>query len=130
MARGNLRINIFKDKNIDMVEMKLIGDPNTVIYKMQDKKEQIKKDFPEEYNAYYNNKKIQNGTPLKKLKSLNKNKIKFFEIEGITTIEQLSDLSDGACHGLGKDVLDCRKQAKNYLAIENDIQPLQVVGKE
>ena len=133
---GNRRINIFKDSTnkFDLVEIKLIGDPNTVIYKMKDKEEQIKQEFPNEYNAYYKNKKpISNGkkeTPLTKLKSLNKGKKKFFEMEGITSVEQLADLSDGACHGLGKDVLDCRKQARNYLAQEHDIKPQQMVGKE
>tara|TARA_R110002020_G_scaffold223804_1_gene433009 strand:- start:516 stop:911 length:396 start_codon:yes stop_codon:yes gene_type:complete len=130
---GNIRVNIYKsdDGKQDLVEMKIIGDPNTVIYKMSDKGEEIKKDFPAEYNAYYNTKApTPKGTPIKKLKALNRGKIKFFEVEGITSIEQLADLSDGACHGLGKDVLDCRKQAKNYLAQEYDIKPEQVVGKE
>ncbi len=61
---GNRRINIFKDSTnkFDLVEIKLIGDPNTVIYKMKDKEEQIKQEFPNEYNAYYKNKKpISNG---------------------------------------------------------------------
>ena len=133
---GNKRITIYRDptNKFDLVEIKLIGDPNTVIYKMKDKEEQIKQEFPSEYNAYYKNKKpISNEkkeTPLTKLKSLNKGKKKFFEMEGITSIEQLADLSDGACHGLGKDVLDCRNQARNYLAKEHDIKPQQIVGKE
>ena len=133
---GNRRITIYRDptNKFDLVEIKLIGDPNTVIYKMKDKEEQIKQEFPNEYNAYYKNKKpISNEkkeTPLTKLKSLNKGKKKFFEMEGITSVEQLADLSDGACHGLGKDVLDCRKQARNYLAQEHDIKPQQIVGKE
>ena len=133
---GNRRINIFKDSTnkFDLVEIKLIGDPNTVIYKMKDKEEQIKQEFPNEYNAYYKNKKpISNEkkeTPLTKLKSLNKGKKKFFEMEGITSVEQLADLSDGACHGLGKDVLDHRKEAKQFLAGGKDVKPQQpVVGE-
>ena len=133
---GNKRITIYRDptNKFDLVEIKLIGDPNTVIYKMKDKEEQIKQEFLNEYNDYYKNKKSVSNekkeTPLTKLKSLNKGKKKFFEMEGITSIEQLADLSDGACHGLGKDVLDCRKQARNYLAKEHDIKPQQIVGKE
>ena len=133
---GNKRITIYRDptNKFDLVEIKLIGDPNTVIYKMKDKEEQIKQEFPNEYNDYYKNKKSVSNekkeTPLTKLKSLNKGKKKFFEMEGITSVEQLADLSDGACHGLGKDVLDCRKQARNYLAKEHDIKPQQIVGKE
>ena len=50
---GNLRVNIFKseDGKQDLVEFKLIGDPNTVIYKMTEKEAQVKHDFPAEYNA-------------------------------------------------------------------------------
>ena len=51
---GNKRITIYRDAtdSFDLVEIKLIGDPNTVIYKMKDKEEQIKQEFPNEYNAY------------------------------------------------------------------------------
>lgn len=132
---GNRRINIFRDptNKFDLVEIKLIGDPNTVIYKMKDKEEQIKQEFPNEYNAYYKSKKpvknTKKETPLTKLKSLNINKKKFFEMEGITSIEQLAGLSDGACHGLGKDVLDHRKEAKKFL-YGNSEQIQQIVGKE
>ena len=132
---GNRRINIFRDptNKFDLVEIKLIGDPNTVIYKMKDKEEQIKQEFPNEYNAYYKSKKpvknTKKETPLTKLKALNINKKKFFEMEGITSIEQLAGLSDGACHGLGKDVLDHRKEAKKFL-YGNSEQIQQIVGKE
>lgn len=130
---GNIRIHIYKDeeKGLDLVEKKLIGDPNTVIYKMSQVEEEIKRDFPAEYNAYYKKKKVApKGTPLTELKMLNRNKRTFFSTEGITTLEQLSDLSDGACHGLGKDVLDCRKAAKEFLAEKHNIQPEQVVGNK
>ena len=51
-------------------------------------------------------------------------------MEGITSIEQLAELSDGACHGLGKDVLDHRKEAKQFLAGGKDVKPQQpVVGE-
>tara|TARA_R100000458_G_C8224609_1_gene207992 strand:+ start:391 stop:798 length:408 start_codon:yes stop_codon:yes gene_type:complete len=133
---GNKRITIYRDPTdkFDLVEIKLIGDPNTVIYKMKDKEEQIKQEFPDDYNAYYKNKKpvksAKKETPLTKLKSLNINKKKFFEMEGITSIEQLAGLSDGACHGLGKDVLDHRKEAKQFLAGGKDVKAQQpVVGE-
>ena len=77
---GNKRITIYRDPTdkFDLVEIKLIGDPNTVIYKMKDKEEQIKQEFPDDYNAYYKNKKpvksAKKETPLSKLKSLNINK--------------------------------------------------------
>ena len=129
---GNKRVTIYRDPSnkFDLVEIKLIGDPNTVIYKMKEKEKEIKDEFPMEYSAYYKNKTpIQKETPLNKLKTINRNKKKFFEMEGINSIEQLASLSDGACHGLGKDVLDHRKEAKKFLnGGEENIQ--QIVGKE
>ena len=99
---------------------------------MKDKEEQIKQEFPNEYNAYYKSKKpvknTKKETSLTKLKSLNINKKKFFEMEGINSVEQLAGLSDGACHGLGKGTLDYRKEAKEFLMKKHDIKPLQVVG--
>lgn len=56
------------------------------------------------------------------------NKIKALELEGITSVEQLSELSDGACHGLGKGTLDYRKEAKAFMMEKHNIKPLQVVG--
>ena len=59
----------------------------------------------------------------------NINKKKFFEMEGINSVEQLAGLSDGACHGLGKDVLDHRKEAKQFLAGEHTKPQQPVVGE-
>ena len=61
---GNKRISIYRDptNSFDLVEIKLIGDPNTVIYKMKDKEQQIKQEFPNDYNAYYKNKNIVKNT--------------------------------------------------------------------
>ena len=132
---GNKRITIYRDptNKFDLVEIKLIGDPNTVIYKMKDKEEQIKQEFPNEYNAYYKSKKpvknTKKETPLTKLKSLNINKKKFFEMEGINSVEQLAGLSDVDCHGLGKYVLDHRKEAKQFLAGEHTKPQQPVVGE-
>ena len=97
---------------------------------MKDKEKEIKDEFPMEYSAYYKSKTpVQKGTPLNKLKTINRNKKKFFEVEGINSIEQLASLSDGACHGLGKDVLDHRKEAKQFLAGEHTKPQQPVVGE-
>ena len=47
----------------------------------------------------------------------------------INSVEQLAGLSDGACHGLGKDVLDHRKEAKQFLAGEHTKPQQPVVGE-
>ena len=53
-TQSNLRANFYKsDNGVDLVELKLIGDPNTVIYRVKDKEEQLKEQFPKEYAEYF-----------------------------------------------------------------------------
>ena len=53
-TQSNLRANFYKsEEGVDLVELKLIGDPNTVIYRVKDKKEQLKEQFPKEYAEYF-----------------------------------------------------------------------------
>ena len=129
---ANLRANFYKsDKGIDLVELKLIGDPNTVIYRVKDKEEQFIEQFPKEYAEYFKvkpTKKTPKATPLNVLKDLGKRKVDVLKLEGIKSVEELASLSDGACHGLGKGTLDLRKMAKEHLAEKYDIQAEQVVG--
>ena len=41
---SNLRATFYKsEEGIDLVELKIIGDPNSVIYKVSEKSEQFKK---------------------------------------------------------------------------------------
>ncbi len=130
-ATSNLRATFYKDENKnDLVKISLIGDPNTVILDVKNNGEQLKKDFPIQWAEYYKNtKKIkQKETDLNVLECMTSNKIKALELEGITSVEQLSELSDGACHGLGKGTLDYRKEAKAFMMEKHNIKPLQVVG--
>tara|TARA_R100000951_G_scaffold30936_2_gene26577 strand:- start:4786 stop:5178 length:393 start_codon:yes stop_codon:yes gene_type:complete len=128
---SNLRANFFKSENgIDMVELSIIGDPNSVIHKVESKAEEFAKNFPREWAEFYKDKKIKvkKETNLDVLECMNKKKIDVLKLEGITSVEQLAELSDGACHGLGKGTIDYRKEAKEFLMDKHDIKPLQVVG--
>ena len=129
---SNLRATFYKsEEGIDLVELKLIGDPNSVIYKVSEKSEQLKKDFPKEWASFYKKDKkikVKKETNLDVLECMNKKKIDVLKLEGITSVEQLAALSDGACHGLGKGTIDYRKEAKEFLMDKHDIKPLQVVG--
>ena len=128
---SNLRAIFSKDESSrDVVEVAIIGDPNTMIYYVKDHSERLKNDFPNEWAKYFKEKgsiKIQE-THLKSLECMDARKIEALKIEGITSVEQLSDLSDGACHGLGKGTLDYRKEAKAFMMEKHNIKPLQVVG--
>tara|TARA_R100000781_G_scaffold18090_1_gene14145 strand:- start:42 stop:437 length:396 start_codon:yes stop_codon:yes gene_type:complete len=129
---SNLRATFYKsEEGIDLVELKLIGDPNSVIYKVSEKSEQLKKDFPKEWASFYKDKspaKTIKTTNLDILECMSKRKIDALKLEGVESVEQLAELSDGACHGLGKGTLDYRKEAKEFLMKKHDIKPLQVVG--
>jgi hypothetical protein len=128
---SNLRATFSKDENNrDLAEIAVIGDPNTMIYYVKEHSERLKKDFPNEWSKYFKEKntiKIEE-TNLTVLECMNVRKIEALKLEGITSVEQLSGLSDGACHGLGKGTLDYRKEAKSFLMEKHDIKPLQVVG--
>ena len=128
---SNLRLTFFKDENdVDFAELKIIGDPNSIVYDAKKHAEQLKADFPKEWASYFKDSKIiqKKETDLNVLKTMNPRKIEALKLEGITSVEQLSNLSDGACHGLGKGTLDYRKEAKEFLMEKHDIKPLQVVG--
>jgi hypothetical protein len=129
---SNLRATFYKsEEGIDLVELKLIGDPNSVIYKVSAKSEEFKKDFPKEWADFYKDKspvKTIKTTNLDVLQTMNPRKIDALKLEGVESVEQLAELSDGACHGLGKGTLDYRKEAKEFLMEKHNIKPLQVVG--
>ena len=129
---SNLRATFYKsEEGIDLVELKIIGDPNSVIYKVSAKSEEFKKDFPKEWAAFYKDKnpvKTIKTTNLNVLQTMNPRKIDALKLEGVVSVEQLAELSDGACHGLGKGTLDYRKDAKEFLMEKHNIKPLQVVG--
>ena len=129
---SNLRATFYKsEEGIDLVELKIIGDPNSVIYKVSEKSEQLKKDFPKEWASFYKGKspvKTIKTTNLDVLQTMSPRKIDALKLEGVESVEQLAELSDGACHGLGKGTLDYRKEAKEFLMEKHDIKPLQVVG--
>jgi hypothetical protein len=129
---SNLRATFYKgEDDTDLIELKLIGDPNSVIYKVSDKPEEFKQQFPNEWAEYFKETKktkTEKETDLKVLDCMTKRKIEVLKLEGVKSVEQLANLSDGACHGLGKGTLDYRKEAKEYLMKKHNIKPEQVVG--
>ena len=51
-ATSNLRAIFSKDESSrDVVEVAIIGDPNTMIYYVKDHSERLKKDFPNEWQS-------------------------------------------------------------------------------
>lgn len=55
------------------------------------------------------------GTPLHKADFLPKDRVAWLALQGVQTIEQLRDLSDGVVQNMGRDVAQWRKKADAFL---------------
>ena len=115
---SNLRIEfIDNDGGPDLVEIRRVGDMNTVIYKISEKVDYLEEHFPLELAAYQKTGATQiraKGTPLEK--------------QDVRTVEQLAELSDASATALGAGMTDLRKKARDHLADAAGIEPLRTVG--
>ena len=134
---GNIRIDFLpsEDGKPDLVEIRRVGDPNTVLYKVTEKVEWLAEHFPAELAAYEKsggkvsaaNIKPQ-GTELTVLKGVGPRRAQTLINREVATVEQLSELSDASVSSLGAGTVDLRKLARDYLADQAGIKPRQTVG--
>jgi predicted flap endonuclease-1-like 5' DNA nuclease len=130
---SNIRIEIFAGENgsPDLVEIRRVGDMNTVLYKVSEKEDYLKEHFPVEYAAYQggNIGKVRpKGTPLTDLKGLGVRKEKVLVQQDVNTVEELADLSDASVGSLGAGTIDWRRKARDYIAAREGMKPAQAVG--
>ena len=137
LMSGNIRVEFIPGENgsPDLIEIRRVGDPDTVLYKVSEKIEWLEENFPKEIAAYQKNgggassAKIKpSGTLLTALKGVGNRRAKILINQNVSTVEQLSELSDASVGSLGAGTVDLRKQARDYLADQAGIQPKQVVG--
>jgi len=137
LMSGNIRVEFIsgEDGSPDLIEIRRVGDPDTVLYKVSEKIEWLKENFPKEIAAYQKNgsgassgKFKPLGTELTVLKGVGNRRAKVLINQDVSTVEQLSELSDASVSSLGAGTVDLRKQARDYLAAQAGIQPKQVVG--
>ena len=134
---SNIRIEFLpsEDGKPDLVEIRRVGDPNTVLYKVTEKVEWLAEHFPAELAAYEKSggkPKAANikpkGVALTVLKGVGKRRAQILINQDVNTVEQLSELSDASVNSLGAGTIDLRKLARDYLADQAGIKPRQPVG--
>ena len=129
---SNLRIEfIDNDGGPDLVEIRRVGDLNTVIYKVSEKADYLEEHFPLELAAYQKTGATQiraKGTPLTAIKGLGKRRASTLEKQDVKTVEQLAELSDASATALGAGMADLRKKARDHLADAAGIEPVRTVG--
>jgi predicted flap endonuclease-1-like 5' DNA nuclease len=129
---SNLRIEfIDNDGGPDLVEIRRVGDMNTVIYKVSEKVDYLEEHFPLELAAYQKTGATQiraKGTPLTDIRGLGKRRASTLEKQDVKTVEQLAELSDASATALGAGMTDLRKKARDHLADAAGIEPLRTVG--
>ena len=129
---SNLRIEfIDNDDGPDLVEVRRVGDMNTVIYKVSEKLSFLEEHFPLELAAYQKTGATEiraKGTPLGDIKGLGKRRVATLEKQDVKTVEQLAELSDASINSLGAGMVDLRKKARDHIAEAAGIEPVRTVG--
>tara|TARA_R110002096_G_scaffold231077_1_gene420779 strand:- start:126 stop:518 length:393 start_codon:yes stop_codon:yes gene_type:complete len=129
---SNMRIEfIDNDGGPPLVEIRRVGDMNTVIYKVSEKTAYLEEHFPRELAAFEKNGSTQiraKGTPLVKIDGMGKRRASSLEKQDVKTIEQLAELSDASINSLGAGMVDLRKKARDHLASAAGIEPVRTVG--
>lgn len=121
---GKVRATFIRDGDRDMVELKIIGDLNTFLSKVMP--EHVQK-WPREWAAYQAGKSEVEikGTPLTDVPGIDRGQAMAYKLNNVRTAEELADLDDAACRGLGMGALTHRKAAQMLLKL-NALQAAQV----
>lgn len=108
---GNVRAKFFKDGEVDRVEISIIGDPNTIIKKVEP--DHLKR-FPKEWEAYRAGEREidYGGTPLTDVPGVDAGKATAYKLKGVHNAEMLAELSDAAAKNMGLGGLSDRKAAQ------------------
>jgi hypothetical protein len=116
---AKLRANFFKDVDgkQDLVEIVIIGDPNTLIKKVSPDHVRT---FPREWEAYQSGQteiKID-GTPLTEVPGVDRNLALALKLKGVRTAEELAALDEAAATGLGMNMRTFVSTAKNFVKLK------------
>lgn len=116
---AKLRANFFKDVDgkQDLIEIVIIGDPNTLIKKVAP--EHVKT-FPREWEAYQSGQteiKVE-GTPLTEVPGIDRNLALALKLKGVRTAEELAALDEAAAVSLGMNMRTFVSSAKNLVKVK------------
>lgn len=114
---GNLRAKFFRDGDFDRVEISIVGNPDTVIAKVEPKHVT---QFPVEWAAYREgNKEIDyGGTDLTEVPGVDAKFATALRLNGVHNAEMLAGISDAAAKGLGMGGITVRDAAKLLLKMK------------
>lgn len=107
-----VRAHFFKDdRNRDMVELKIVGDPNTLIRKVIPTDLQ---EWPGEWAAYQGGQDSIDvgGTPLTEVPGITRDLATAYRLKGVRNAEELAALDDAAVKSLGMQGLAFRRTAQ------------------
>jgi len=115
---AKLRANFFKDVDgkQDLIEIVIIGDPNTLIKKVTT--EHVCR-FPREWEAYQSGQsevKVE-GTPLTDVPGVDRTAALAMKLKGVRTAEELAALDEAAATGMGMNMRTFVKAAKNLVQL-------------
>jgi hypothetical protein len=99
-VQNKVRARFFKDGAFNMVEISIIGDPNTIIRKVRPEDTQR---FSADWNAFESGQgEIDpGGTPLTDVPGIDRSLALAFKLKGIRNAEELAALDEAAARALG-----------------------------
>jgi hypothetical protein len=113
---GKVRATFFRcdETSRDMVELKIVGDPNSLIRKVQPKDINA---YPHEWAAYEAGKGTieVHGTPLTEIPGVERDAAQRLKLHGVRTVEELASLDEAAAKSIGLGGLTWWKSAKLLL---------------
>ena len=124
---GNVRANFFKDDTSgrDMVEIKIVGDPNSLIRKVTPEDTQR---FAKDWEAYQSGSTEVDvgGTPITEVPGVDRNMALALKLKGVRNAEELAELHEAAAKGLGMGVYTASKAAKQLIRLK-ELEAMQAL---
>jgi len=122
-----MRVTFFKseDGQRDMAEIKIVGDPNSMIKKVTP---DIAGKFPREWEAYQSQHSdvMVEGTPLTEVPGIDRNAAANLKMQGVRVAEELAGLDEAQAKALGLGGITFWKAAKNLIKLKQ-LEAMQAV---
>lgn len=118
-----------EDRNRDMVELKIVGDPNTIKLKVTP---ELAAQYPRDWENYQKGKGgdvVVPGTTLTEVPGVDRDAAIRLRIQGVRTAEELAGLDEGQAKALGLGGLTFWKAAKQLIKLR-ELEALQAVVEE
>jgi hypothetical protein len=118
-----------EDRKRDMVELKIVGDPNTVKMKVTP---ELAAQYPRDWENFQKGRgeqTIVEGTALSEVPGVDRDAAIRLRIQGVRTAEELAGLDEGQAKALGLGGLTFWKAAKQLIKLR-ELEALQAVVED